>query len=80
VLEGLRTFPFAFSGQYDSLSLNQLCAMSKMEVHSIVSKMIISRELEATWDQPTETIVLRKVEPSGELGGSQRVIARRPDW
>lgn len=66
-LEGLRTYLFAFSAQYDSLSLSQLCAMfemSKNEVHSVVSKMMINRELYASWDQPTETIVLRKVEPT----------------
>lgn len=66
-LEGLRTYLYAFSRQYDSLSLGQLCAMfemSKNEVHSVVSKMMINRELFASWDQPTETIVLRKVEPS----------------
>ncbi len=66
-LEGLRTYLFAFSKQYESLSLTQLCAMfemSKNEVHSVVSKMIINRELLASWDQPTETIVLRKAEPS----------------
>jgi translation initiation factor 3 subunit C len=66
-LEGLRTYLFAFSSQYDSLSLSQLCAMfemSKNEVHSVVSKMMINRELYASWDQPTETIVLRKVEPN----------------
>jgi len=66
-LEGLRTYLFAFSNQYDSLSLAQLCGMfemSKNEVHSVVSKMIINRDLYASWDQPTETIVMRKVEPT----------------
>ena len=66
-VEGLRTYLFAFSAQYESLSMSQLCGMfdmTKNEVHSVVSKMMINRELYASWDQPTETIVLRKVEPT----------------
>lgn len=65
--EGLRTYLFAFSHQYDSLSLSQLCnmfSMSKNEVHCVVSKMMIHGEIAASWDQPTETIVLRKSEPT----------------
>lgn len=64
---GLRTYLLAFSSQYDSLSLTQLCEMfdmTKNEVHSIVSKMMINHDLIASWDQPTETIVMRNVEPS----------------
>ena len=65
-VEGLRTYLLAFSAQaYDSLSLPQLCGMFEMSttaVHSVVSKMMIQRELYASWDQPTQTIVLlRKV-------------------
>jgi translation initiation factor 3 subunit C len=37
--------------------------MAKNEVHSVVSKKMISRELYASWDQPTETLVLCRVEP-----------------
>lgn len=64
---GLRTYLLAFSSQYDSLSHEQLCDMFEMEkneVHSVVSKMMINRDLIASWDQTTGTIVMRKVEPS----------------
>lgn len=66
-LETLRTYMFSFSHQYDSLSLKQLCDMfslSKNEVHCVVSKMMIHNEITASWDQPTETIVLKKTEPT----------------
>lgn len=68
---GLRTYLLAFSAQYDSLSLAQLrdmFDMGKNEVHSVVSKMMINRDIIASWDQPTETIVMRKVEPSALQG------------
>jgi translation initiation factor 3 subunit C len=64
---GLRTYLLAFSSQYDSLSHDQLCEMFQMgknEIHSLISKMMINRDLIASWDQPTGTIVMRKVEPS----------------
>mmetsp|Transcript_40815 Transcript_40815/g.73574 ORF Transcript_40815/g.73574 Transcript_40815/m.73574 type:complete len:987 (-) Transcript_40815:491-3451(-) len=64
---GLRTYLLAFSSQYESLSHDQLCEMFEMgknDVHSVVSKMMINRDLIASWDQPTGTIVMRKVEPS----------------
>jgi hypothetical protein len=66
-LEGLQTYLFAFSAQYISLSLDQLCAMLKMtenDIQSVISKMMINCELYVSWDQPTATIVLCKVEPS----------------
>ena len=50
-LEGLRTYLFSFSTQYDSLSLASLSAMfsmSKNEVHSVVSKAMINRGIYAS--------------------------------
>jgi translation initiation factor 3 subunit C len=46
-LEGLRTYLFAFSAQYKSLSLSQLYLMFKMgknEAHSVLSKMMIAHK------------------------------------
>jgi len=66
-LEGLRTYLFSYCSNYDSLSLKQLCDMFEMgknDVHSVISKMIINQELYASLDQPTGSIVLRKVEPT----------------
>ncbi|GMH33638.1 hypothetical protein BSKO_01472 [Bryopsis sp. KO-2023] len=63
--EGLRTYLFAYAGQYCSLSQDQLCSMfdlPKEKVHSIVSRMIINDEIRGAWDQPTSTIVMHNVE------------------
>jgi hypothetical protein len=38
--------------------------MSVATVHSIISKMIINEELQASHDQPTATILIHKAEPS----------------
>jgi translation initiation factor 3 subunit C len=33
-------------------------------VHSLISKMIINKEIQASWDQPTATLVMHKAQSS----------------
>jgi len=65
--EALRTYLFAYSQHYDSLSLAQLCRMFDLDARTangVCSKMMINAELHASWDLSTSTIVLHKAEPS----------------
>lgn len=65
--ESLRTYLFTYSNVYTSLSLPSLSQMYELplqKVHSIISKMIINEELMASLDDPTETVVMHRSEPS----------------
>lgn len=65
--EGLRTYLFAFAQFYDSIKLVELAGMFSLpetSVHSIVSRMIISEELKASFDQPNNSLVMHRAEPS----------------
>ena len=62
--EGMRTYLLSYSTYYDSMSLSELVSMFELpraHVHALVSKMMINQELHASWDQPTDSIVLHKV-------------------
>lgn len=63
----LRAYLFTYSNVYDSISINKLASMFDLDrstVHSIVSKMIINEELMASLDEPTQSIVMHRTEPS----------------
>jgi hypothetical protein len=65
--EGLRAFLFTVSGHYDSISLAALAGKFELDlarVHGVVSKMIFTRELRASHDQPTKAIIFHKASPS----------------
>ncbi|XP_052861775.1 eukaryotic translation initiation factor 3 subunit C [Anopheles cruzii] len=65
--EALRTYLFTYSNVFASISVPHLADMYKLpksKVHSLISKMIINEELMASLDDPTETIVMHRSEPS----------------
>lgn len=65
--ESLRTYLFTYSNVYSSISIPWLSSMFDLphsKVHSLISKMIINEELMASLDDPTETVVMHRSEPS----------------
>lgn len=65
--ESLRTYLFTYSHVYASISmatLSQMFQLDKSIVQSIISKMIINEELMASLDDPSQTVVMHRSEPS----------------
>jgi len=65
--ESLRTYLFTYSHVYNSISMKTLSDMFELPksiTHSIISKMIINEELMASLDDPTQTVVMHRSEPS----------------
>jgi len=65
--ETLRTYLFTYSSIYDSISMVTLAEMFKLDkaiVHSIISKMIINEELMVSLDEPSQTVVMHRTEPT----------------
>ncbi|TPX42426.1 hypothetical protein SeLEV6574_g05610 [Synchytrium endobioticum] len=72
--EGLRTYFFTYSSYYDSIGLSDLASMFSLlinTVYSIVSRMIINEELNASLDQVSNTVILHK--PPGQQGEVSRL-------
>lgn len=65
--ESVRTYLFAYGLHYSSVSLGQLSVafqLPSIQIHSVVSKMMVEEGLAASWDQPTCSIVMRNAQPS----------------
>lgn len=65
--ESLRTYLLMYSTVYTTVSLKKLATLfelDKKQVHSVISKMIIEEELSATLDEPTDCLMMHRVEPS----------------
>jgi len=66
-IAALRTFLFAYSRNYETIHLEKLMNLFELDsrtIHSVVSKMMIKEEFYASWDQPTNSIIMHNVEPS----------------
>jgi translation initiation factor 3 subunit C len=67
--ESLRLYLITYGGQYEAVSLLQLCNMFQMEeklVRKLVSKMIFQKDISGAWDQCGDqcSLVLYRVEAS----------------
>lgn len=77
--ESLRAYLFTYSHVYDSISMQilaQIFQLEKSTVHSIISKMIISEELMASLDEPTQSVVMHRTEPSRIQGLSLQLAEK----
>lgn len=78
--EALRTHLFSNAQFYETISLSQLVdtfQLPKHSVHAIVSKMMIHDELAASWDQPSESIVLNSAASPSPLQNLALLYADR---
>lgn len=65
--ETLRSYLFKYSSVYESMSISNLAEMFDLvngHVYSIISKMIINEELMASLDEPTQTVIMHRTEPT----------------
>jgi len=66
-MESLRTFIHSYASYFDSLSvkfLSEWFELSPSRVHSLISKMIMNEELQASWDQPSGCVLMKRWEPN----------------
>lgn len=66
-VEAFNTYIFKYVGVYDSFSVDQLSGMFDLNpnvIHSLLSKMIISGEIHATWDDSSKCCLINHTEPT----------------
>jgi len=65
--ETLRSYLFKYSSVYESISIVNLAEMFDLvnsHVYSVISKMIINEDLMASLDEPTQTVIMHRTEPT----------------
>ncbi|KRX58152.1 Eukaryotic translation initiation factor 3 subunit C [Trichinella sp. T9] len=65
-LESLKAYIVSFSSVYDSVSLKRLASMFDLDlktVHTAISKLIIENNFPASFDEPSECVVISHTEP-----------------
>ena len=63
----MRTYLLTYATQYSSIGMNELIekfSMEQNDLHCVASEMIIHRDLRATWDQTTNSIIFHNSQPS----------------
>ncbi|ORM40218.1 Eukaryotic translation initiation factor 3 subunit C [Babesia sp. Xinjiang] len=66
-VEAFNTYIFKYVAVYDSFSVDQLSDMFDLDpnmIHSLLSKMIISGEIHATWDDSSKCCLINHTEPT----------------
>ncbi|GBE58711.1 eukaryotic translation initiation factor 3 subunit [Babesia ovata] len=66
-VEAFNTYIFKYVSVYDSFSVDQLSGMFDLNpnvIHSLLSKMIISGEIHATWDDSSKCCLINHTEPT----------------
>jgi len=65
--EAVRCYVLIHADHYESFSLKQICAMFDMEellTRRIISRMIFNKEITAAWDNPSDILLVYKMDPT----------------
>ena len=77
--EAVRTYLLINSDYYDSVNINYLCHMFDMEeslARKMISRMIFNKDISAAWDNPSNILIIYKLDPSPIQTLSQTVVEK----